>query len=465
MIAQTNQDLRETLVGQPSPDPLLICQNCHAPSNTKLTQQTFLPFEAPVGLGLDDGYINEGVNCASCHQYAGEPDTGVGGLAAVFQADLVPGRVYFGPYDDAVGNAYHQSKFLPRYNQPQTLCESCHNVNYDLNGDGEIEKGVDLVLQTTFEEFEDYVADGGTETCVSCHMPLIRGATRIAEGADIPTEQDREAPPRQVHDHSFVGVDYPLDLVSESDPQREAREALLRSAARINIFTGESVLEDGGITFEVSITNNDLGHNLPTGFAFARQMWFEVIVSDENGTTLFSSGVLRTNTDDLCDAGTMDDPGNPLARFVRGCAAFDSQLVNFQQKLIDEIDILLDENDQPVRNDDGDFIIVQPPGGEETNLQHLEGGVVARVRPFDGQVLGLIPPNETRTFVYFVPIEGELPSEIRISVRLLFRNLPPYFLRALGEEQPDDEIPQIGPLIENLQIVEMAAEGAVITLD
>jgi hypothetical protein len=40
-------------------------------------------------------------------------------------------------------------------------------------------------------------------------------------------------------------------------------------------------------------------------------------------------------------------------------------------------------------------------------------------------------------------------------VRLLFRNLPPYFLRALAEGQPANEEPKLAPLIMNLRVAEM----------
>lgn len=43
-----------------------------------------------------------------------------------------------------------------------------------------------------------------------------------------------------------------------------------------------------------------------------------------------------------------------------------------------------------------------------------------------------------------------------LSVRLLFRNLPPYFIRAMAALQADGE-PSIATLVDRLQIVEMGA--------
>src|SRR5262249_28663282 len=109
-------------------------------------------------------------------------------------------------------------------------------------------------------------------------------------------------------------------------------------------------------------------------------------------------------------------------------------------------------------NDRGDKKLAQPANGKETWLQHLTGGVVSRVRPSDGQGLSPIPPQVTRTFAYKVPLAGRSVSEVTISARLLFRNLPPMMLRALAVNQPPNEAPQIGPLVQNLQIVEIASQ-------
>src|SRR5262249_33617968 len=158
----------------------------------------------------------------------------------------------------------HKSATNAVWRAPESLCLNCHDVHYDVNGDGKIVKGIDLVLQTTNDEHAEYRAEGGAATCVGCHMPSL-ASSRVAEAASIPFEQDADAPPRALHDHSFVGVDYPLDEVDRRDPHKDARAALLRGAARIALDEGGVVR--GALSFKVSITNTGAGHNLPTGFA------------------------------------------------------------------------------------------------------------------------------------------------------------------------------------------------------
>src|SRR6185503_16683986 len=131
----------------------------------------------------------------------------------------------------------------------------------------------------------------------------------------------------------------------------------------------------------------------------------------------------------------LDDENNPVLPHTLGCSGSDPQLVNIQGKLVDKTDIKKDKNGEPVRNDKGELINVQADDVEETWLQRLGGGVVARIRPFDKQAMGTIPPNDTRTFAYRLAI-AQRPAAVTISVRLLFRNLPPYFLRALAANQP-----------------------------
>src|SRR5262249_43559195 len=257
---------------------------------------------------------------------------------------------------------------------------------------------------------------GGDQTCITCHMPRLR-ATRVAESAAIPFEQDRDAPAREVHDHSFVGVDYALDSVAVRDPERPLREALLRSAAKVDLPRASIAVRAGTLSFDVTVTNSGTGHNVPTGFAFARQMWLEVTASDASGAFL-TSGVVPNNVSDLCDSATLDEPNNPLRPHVKGCDRSDPQLVNFQRKLVNHFEIARDKDGLPIVNDKGEPKLVQADNGHEDFLQRLSVGVVDRVRPVDRQALASLRPGETRTFRYTTPLPTRTSGDLVISVRL-----------------------------------------------
>ena len=114
---------------------------------------------------------------------------------------------------------------------------------------------------------------------------------------------------------------------------------------------------------EVSITSTGVGHNLPTGFAFVRQMWLEVKATDGSGRVVLSSGVLKKGSHDLCDAATLDVDPPAMDKYVRGCGGrSDPNLVNLQLKLVDKIDIKRDANDNKLKNDDDEFIVVAAEG-------------------------------------------------------------------------------------------------------
>ncbi len=445
-IAQNNIDVRISLKDAPSPDPKRMCIQCHAPVGGLATREETLPL--PGGPAN-----NEGISCVACHSHEGAAQPGTGGFQkGGLLGKLEPGRKYYGPLPSPVGNAFHRSEGSAMFQQPETICASCHNVNLDRDHDGKIVKGVDLILQTTYDEWNDYKASGGGGTCVTCHMPVVANLTRAADGALVPFEQDREAPARVVHDHSFVGVDYPLDTVVESDPQAPGRQALLRSAGSL-AFEGAPVFEGGKLKFQVALTNTT-GHNLPTGFAFARQMWLEVQATGAAGDVLFASGKLAKNSSNLCDATTLDDD---LKKHVVGCDGADPQLVNIQLKLMDRIAVLPDAKAQPAKDERGEFVVVGGKDSHETVLRHPEGGAIARKRGVTKELLVPLKPLEKRVFTFAVVLpRGVQRGTGALSVRLLFRNLPPYFIRAMAALQADGE-PKIATLVDRLQIVEMGA--------
>ncbi|RYZ03703.1 MAG: hypothetical protein EOO73_26980 [Myxococcales bacterium] len=459
MIAQTNLANRETLKNTSAPDPQNVCVNCHGPIATALAQSPLLPF-TPEGVLADADLFSEGITCSVCHQWQGEPHTAGGGLTA-FQDGLKPGRTFFGSFGDAVGNAYHQSEAAPLFQKDSSqLCRNCHSVQYDRNGDGKIERGTDLVLQTLYDEWADYAKAGGSG-CVDCHMPLVAGS-RAAETALIPFEQDGDAPARQLRSHRFVAVDYPLDLPAARDESRGEREALLRRAATLRIVPTSVSSTGARVSFEVSLQNTGVGHNLPGGFAFVRQMWLEVTLLDPQGRALAASGLVRLPTDDLCDASLTEAPSE-LRPFVAGCTTTDRQLVSFQQQLLDKIELLRDAAGGAVLDLRRQPRLRAAPGSKEVVVQYLTGGPVSRVRPSTGQPTPPLIVGEQRSFPYVLDAPaGSRPQRIR--ARLLFRAVPPYFLRALGKTQTAADGPSLEALVGNLEINEMARVEALLPI-
>lgn len=443
MIAETNQGVRGPYAAVPDPDPKRFCVNCHAPSAARVSTSPSIP------LGDDSTLWKEGLTCQGCHQFNGAAASGGGGLSTAYMKGLQPGNTVFGPLADPAPSKAHASARSDAFDRPNTMCGNCHNVNLDLNGDGKIEKGTDLVLQQTWDEYvTDYKAVGGTGTCISCHMPVVTALKKVTDGVES------KAPDREVHDHSFRGVDYALDDAAQRTATRASRTALLRSAATLVIEPGTLTANATTTNLRVTVTNTNTGHNLPTGFAFVRQMWLEVRALSNGGNVLASSGLLPTAASDLCDNDLISDTSNPLSTLIADCDGADRSLVSFQQKLVSAVELARDPAGNIVKDQLGQPLIRAANGSREVLLQLLPGGVVARKRPVDGVTLGLLRPFEARSFNYALATNGATAR--RVSVRLLFRNTPPYFVRGLAVGQPQD-VPGLATMVNNLEVIEMAA--------
>lgn len=443
MIAETNQGIRGPYAEVPGPDPKRICVNCHSPSAARVTTSATLP------LGDASTLNDEGVSCQTCHQFNGTATAGGGGYSTAYMAGLDPGNNIYGPLTNPGAGAPHNSKSSDTFDRPNTMCGNCHDVNYDRDHNGVIEKGADLVLQQTWDEYvSDYKAIGGTETCISCHMPVLANRAKAVD--NNPDAPDRTG---NLHDHSFVGVDYSLSDTAQRDATRAKRTALLQSAAKLEVDPASLVSDTTKVAFTTTITNSGSGHNLPTGFAFVRQMWLEVTAKDAVGNVVATSGVLASPSDDLCENELLSDGANPLSSIAKGCTAVDPNLVTFQLKLVDAIEVAPDANGIVPKDQLGQPLIKAAGGSREVLLQLIPAGVVPRKRPFDGIALGTLRPFEARSFNYSLPITGNVKAA-SVTVRLLFRNAAPYFVRGLAAGSAQD-VPNLANLADNLEVVEM----------
>ena len=120
--------------------------------------------------------------------------------------------------------------------------------------------------------------------------------------------------------------------------------------------------------------------------------------------------------------------------------------------------MLPDAKGQPSKDERGEFIVVGGKDSHETVLQHPEGGPVARKRPATKEALVPLRPLEKRVFTYSLALPRAIARGTgALSVRLLFRNIPPYFIRAMGALQAPDDPLKVAPLVDRLQIVEMGS--------
>ena len=354
----------------------------------------------------------------------------------------------------------------------------------DLNGNGiaDLEPGsperdidgtnklLDLVLQTTFDEWQDYVQSDQfqpDDTCGRCHMPSLGQGPTVNDAPG-----DLALPDRPLHSHGFVGVDYDLEpghyeaLGVGDDARTEvlnARDKLISTAVTLSPEVDQ--VNARTLSVAVTVRTNDIGHDFPTGFAFARQWWLEVTAETESGDPVCltpvdpvtgqasprgidspcSSGTLNTPQEDLrtCDprqvAGTFGDAleaaGKPVnnANVVLSAPAplsdCDPWLTNFQK-------ILTDGDPEGT----GQFLEVpyQSPLPDIVKLQTRVATqqVMAPLKAYD------LPDTEQddreATYVYIFDATQARGQKITVDFALHLRHLPPYFLRGLDGLYPDN---------------------------
>lgn len=501
-----------------------VCTNCHAPLGTQLAPNATFPLP---GEG-DTAVLSEGVTCWTCHALPEAPAE-IRGAEANFPVNRAGtrsfGTVFSPPLEGGfplpVGDHQVDVGFMTGGTDTYQLCGACHNVKVDLgndgfsvlgdditvgsgedldgngtldenelqfvddDGDGVADLGpdsderdidgtnklVDLVLQTTFDEWQNYIEAPEIqrpETCGECHMPGLGSRPTVNDapgGLDLPD--------RVRHSHEFVGVDYNLEPghysglgVGGDDARDEvlgARDELIKDAVAISV----EVVKVGPRTLraEVTVRSKEIGHEFPSGFAFARQWWLQVTAETENGDEVCltsvnpatgqvggranrivpsecGSGVIASAAEDLrpCDprqvAGEFGDqfvaplPNNATLVLTAPGALNDCDpwLTNFQK-------ILTDGDPEGT----GQFV-------EVPYQSKLPDIVKLQTRVADNQVMAPLLPYEdptkegdqrARTFSYVFDVGDVQGQIVTVHAQMNLRHLPPYFIRQLNDYYPN----------------------------
>ena len=118
--------------------------------------------------------------------------------------------------------------------------------------------------------------------------------------------------------------------------------------------------------------------------------------------------------------------------------------------LVDKVEVARDPSGAILKGSRGENLLTRAPGAQEAIVQYLEGGPVPRLRPSTKQLVAPLAFGEGATFAYDFPTSSEAR---RLVVRLLFRTVPPYFLRALDQAEPSVGLVRY---IESIEITEAA---------
>ncbi|MDQ3939869.1 MAG: cytochrome c family protein [Actinomycetota bacterium] len=481
-----------------------ICVACHSPIAVKFSDRTTYPMADPHPLDNPNSVEEEGITCVVCHSLPHRPKEIEGadsnGLQIIERDGLSLGTQFGPPLDGGklIPNSTHDVRtgFMKDDIRASQMCAACHNVQADIDGDGivqekfrqrkggnpnqrfpstrdddndgvlneneiDIEDGQfqDLALQTTFNEWEDYIAaqGGKGESCVDCHMPAIE-----APVVDNPPPALPEIS-RSRSRHIFVGVDYDMNDEYYRQPgmPEDAMEEVLHDREElvtqsvIMTVDGEGRIE--GPQTQVSVKlENITGHAFPSGFAFARQWWIKIAAKTADGDVVCladapngirspcASGIIQSPTEELktCEPGGINQANIDIEFTVTSpLENCDPWLTNFQK--------ILTDGGRGARSDpQGPF--------REVAFQTLTNDIVKlRERAADGFVTGPLAPFQSTEIPYTFDTAGLQGEQLKVTAVLRLRHLPPYFVKALNDTMPGDLTAKA--LLENMTVVNAAS--------
>lgn len=172
--------------------------------------------------------------------------------------------------------AAHRARWNASVVRSAEFCGACHRQSLPafLAGDGK-----ELVLQDTYTEWRESRYNSSDpsvrRTCQSCHMPSAPGIAPDL-GDNRPS-------------HFFTGGSRDIARIIGARAIYADQQRLLESAATLSV-AGACAQQGGAIL--VQITNSGTGHHLPTGVTDLRQVWLEVIATDNAGGVVYHSGAV-----------------------------------------------------------------------------------------------------------------------------------------------------------------------------
>jgi hypothetical protein len=212
---------------------------------------------------------NRGVQCDVCHNVS--RTSGIGNGAYVLTPKLYGRSLKFGPFKDAT-SPYHDTAYSKLHTQSE-FCGDCHDVTHPFNR---------LPVERTYTEWRDSTYAGEGVQCQDCHMKPVRG-----RASPISKERDR------IYTHYFVGGNVVVTRLLGSQMHSRLAEAMLKSAATVQIIAPATLHPSGPNLVTVRVTNVGAGHKLPTGFPEGREMWLDFKVVDARNVEIYRLGAIR----------------------------------------------------------------------------------------------------------------------------------------------------------------------------
>ena len=305
------QKVQSVMAEQNGAESTRYCGGCHDPiSLFSGTKNIFVK-----DLTNLTGY-KEGVSCISCHAIK---KTDVKGNANYVMTQ--PDRYMFEMKEgksaklvsDYLIRAYpqkHIASLQHKLFKSPEFCAACHKQFID----EEINKVGWVQLQNQFDNWRksrwNHPGDPTkTVECRECHMPLV-DSMDPSNGDDA--DYNRTPGDNKHRSHRFLAANQFLPKalgLPGADEQIELTKKWLRGeleipeiaskwktgpAVPIELVVPEQVNVGDKVDIQALITNNKVGHEFPTGPLDIIQAWVEIVVTDQDGNQVFSSGLRDT---------------------------------------------------------------------------------------------------------------------------------------------------------------------------
>jgi hypothetical protein len=228
------------------------CATCHVPAAAAYPGAAYT-----ANVNDLSGIEVEGVFCEFCHKIGSvtlDPNTGLpypnmpGTLSMQLHRPEGEQQLFLGNFDDVT----RRVSYLPLIEE-SAFCAPCHY-------------GVfwDTVVYNSYGEWLDspYSNPVGGQTCQDCHM--------------LPVDYDYFVYPDK------GGLHRDSALISSHYMPGAADEQLLQNTAEMTL---DATRADGTVTVDVSVTNTEAGHHIPTDSPL-RQIFVLVMVTDAQGREL-----------------------------------------------------------------------------------------------------------------------------------------------------------------------------------
>ena len=275
------------------------CGACHTPIGVATQTVKFDPESSEGALHgkfTAPPIASKGVSCDVCHTISGSNIAKTAVLEhgnASFVMD--PGSVKRATLKDPEPvSPFHATEYSEHHTSSK-FCGNCHNIFHP---------GNNFPIERTYDEWKYSTYAQNNVQCMDCHMVPVATAIRVAdemkpahklENSQIGGFAGVGGPLRKVvHDHGFVGGNAVVTAVlnGEGNDSKHTKEAVkrLQSAASLNL----SIFPQNGQLHKlvVRVNNDRAGHNLPTSLINVRQIWLEIVITDDQGRELMRSGTL-----------------------------------------------------------------------------------------------------------------------------------------------------------------------------